>query len=38
MIRIPSGRHPMNKPIPKELIYELEKLDADDQVRVIDYI
>lgn len=28
----------MNKPIPKELISELEKLGADDQVRVLDYV
>ena len=28
----------MNKPIPKELINELEKLGADDQVRVLDYV
>ena len=28
----------MNKPIPKELISELEKLDVDDQVRVLNYV
>ena len=28
----------MNKPIPKELISELEKLCANDQVRVLDYV
>ncbi len=28
----------MNKPIPKELIEGLEKLGAEDQVRVLDYV
>ena len=28
----------MNKPIPKELIDELEKLGTEDQIRVLDYV
>ncbi len=28
----------MNNAIPKELIHELENLDADNQVRVLDYV
>jgi len=28
----------MNKPIPKELIEELERLETEDQVRVLDYV